>query len=338
LPDTAELLTTADELASSGRVTEAIDLLTAENRRERRADLECRIVELRHDAWRQLEPRQPQEWDRPIADHFPGETGIPELPAAELTGELIHSAMLHHGGLVVRGLVPAETCEALCDGIDRSWEAIDRYRETREFDPAWYHPLDLSRYGLTIEARTWIHGSGTAYVPDSPRLLFDLFEALDASGIKGVVADYFGEDPAMSWVKLAQRKLAPDATGGWHQDGAVYGMTARTLNLWLPVTRCGDVAPGLEMWPRRLDSMVDTMSDTGFESFSATHDAVTTLTDEVPVSRPVFEPGDGALFDQFLLHQTAASADYTRQRYGFECWFFAPSTYPDPDRWIPLTY
>jgi hypothetical protein len=25
-------------------------------------------------------------------------------------------------------------------------------------------------------------------------------------------------------------------------------------------------------------------------------------------------------------------------RYGFESWFFAPSTYPDPNRWIPLTY
>ena len=67
-------------------------------------------------------------------------------------------------------------------------------------------------------------------------------------------------------------------------------------------------------------------------------EAVTVLTDDVPTSRPVFAPGDAALFDQFLLHQTAASETFTETRYGFECWFFAPSTYPDPDRWIPLAY
>jgi hypothetical protein len=53
---------------------------------------------------------------------------------------------------------------------------------------------------------------------------------------------------------------------------------------------------------------------------------------------PVFEPGDAAIFDQFLLHQTAAGPDYREVRYGFESWFFAPSTYPDPNRWIPIVY
>ena len=338
MQDTAELLAQADALASEGRAHEAIDLLTEENRAERRADLQSRLVELRHDAWQEVDRTGPSDWDRPVVDHFPGETGIPELPAAELTGELIRSAMLHHGGLVARGLVPPETCELLKDGIDRAWEAIAHFRETKEFDAEWFQPMDLTRYGLSMKSRAWILGAGTSYVPDSPRLLFELFEALDASGIRGVMADYFGEEPAMSWVKLAQRKLPPDAKGGWHQDGAVYGMNARTLNLWLPVTRCGDVAPGLEMWPRRLEHMVGTMSDEGTEAFAATSDAVSQLTDEVPAVSPVFEPGDGALFDQFLLHQTAARDDYTQQRYGFECWFFAPSTYPEPDRWIPLTY
>ena len=66
-------------------------------------------------------------------------------------------------------------------------------------------------------------------------------------------------------------------------------------------------------------------------------DEVAVLTAEVAARRPVFEAGDAAIFDQFLLHQTAASP-FSEQRYGFESWFFAPSTYPDPNRWIPLIY
>ena len=49
--------------------------------------------------------------------------------------------------------------------------------------------------------------------------------------------------PAMSLMKVSQRRLPPDAKGGWHQDAAVYGAEARTLNFWTPVSRCGDIAP-----------------------------------------------------------------------------------------------
>ena len=153
-----------------------------------------------------------------------------------------------------------------------------------------------------------------------------------------VVTDYFGERPALSLVKLAQRRLAPEASGGWHQDAAVYGLTAQTLNVWLPVSRCGDIAPGLEMYPRPLDHVISTYGTEGVDEYRAVTDDVAVLTAEVPPARPVFEAGDAAIFDQFLLHQTAASPTFSERRYGFESWFFAPSTYPDPKRWIPLVY
>jgi hypothetical protein len=198
--------------------------------------------------------------------------------------------------------------------------------------------MDTDEYGLTMMARAFVRRGGTSYVPDSPRLLFELLEAFDDSGVTQLATDYFGERPALSFVKLAQRRLAPDASGGWHQDAAVYGKEARTLNVWLPVTRCGDVAPGLSMWPRRLDDLVPTHGDSGVDEYRAVVEHVETLLRDVPTCRPVFEPGDAAIFDQFLLHETAASPDFTQARYGFESWFFAPSTYPDPQRWIPLAY
>jgi hypothetical protein len=187
-------------------------------------------------------------------------------------------------------------------------------------------------------SRAFIMAGGTGYVPDSPRLLFDLLDAFDAAGVKRAVTEYFGEAPALSLVKLAQRRLDPSASGGWHQDAAVYGRTAQTLNFWVPVSRCGDIAPGLEMYPRRLENLVGTYGTVGVDEYSALPEQVAALTDETPPVRPVFDAGDAAVFDQFLLHQTAASPDFTEPRYGFESWFFAPSTYPDPKRWIPLAY
>jgi hypothetical protein len=335
----AALLARADELAAAGETLEAIDELTAANREHPDPTVERELVRLRNLAWPEVDRTGPgPEWDAPVPDSFAGVDDIPEVPADRLDAATIRSAIHHHGGLVVRGLLPPSWCERLRDGIDRSWEAIERHRVTKEFDPAWFHPLDTREYGLTMMGRRFIMAGGTAYVPDSPRLLFELLEAFEQCGMKQVVTEYFGEPPALSLVKLAQRLMPADARGGWHQDAAVYGMSARTLNVWMPVSRCGDVAPGLEMWPRRLDHLVKTVGTKGVDEYAAVAEDVARLTDAVPPSRPVFEPGDAAIFDQFLLHQTNASPDFTQPRYGFESWFFAPSTYPDPKRWIPLVY
>lgn len=336
MPELSDILEQADALRARGRAREAIALLTDGRPVDAPPEFYRALVDLRYAGWAEIEPTDPPQWPVSVPDHFPRETGIPEVSSPELSGEIIRSALLHHGGLVVRGLLSEQRCAELRSSIDKVWDAVERYKATKEVDPEWFDPLDLE--SLSIESRAWPLKSGTSYVPDSPRLLFEFLAALEECDIRSSVADYFGEHPALSLVKLAQRRLRPDATGGWHQDGAVYGLSARTLNLWLPISPCGDVAPGLEMWPRRLDELVPTKSDTGALAFTASDEAVATLTDEVPAAIPIFAAGDAALFDQHLLHQTAASERYTEQRYGFECWLFAPSTYPQPERWIPLCY
>jgi hypothetical protein len=340
LTSTAALLSRADQLASDGRTVDAIAELTAANREQSDPAIERALVRLRHAAWPEVDRSGGLGWN--TLEHPDGDTPaavavaeMPEVSAADLDVATIRSAIASHGGIVVRGLLPEQWCSRLRDDIDRSWEAIDRYRKTKQIDPAWFDPINTDEYGLTMASRVWGMARGTAYVPDSPRLLFELLDAFEAVGVKRLVTDYFFEPPALSLIKIAHRRLAPDASGGWHQDAAVYGAGARTLNVWVPVSRCGDVAPGLEMWPRRLDYIVKTKGEI---EFGARPDEVAKLTEQVPAARPVFEAGDAAIFDHFLLHRTAASPNFCEPRYGFECWFFAPSQYPDPKRWIPLAY
>ena len=241
-------LAQADRLVATGRALEAIETLTNANRSQSDAEVERALVRLRQAAWEQIDRAVPS---RPhaaaVPDLFPGITGIPEVAAADLDTSIIRSAVLHHGALVVRGLLSAWWCERLRHGIDTSWAAIDKFRATNEFDPAWFDPLMVGGFGRDMSARLWGMVSGTAYVADSPRLLYEMLEAFDEIGLKEMVGEYFGERPVLSLAKTAQRLLPPDATGGWHQDAAVYGETAHSLDLWIPMTRCGDVAPGLAL-------------------------------------------------------------------------------------------
>jgi hypothetical protein len=336
---TAELLLRAEQLAREGRTRAAIELVSEANRGAPDAALEAALVQLRHDAWPEISGQAPPAiLESAAARYGPTDEGLPEVRSEELDSATIGAALHQRGALIVRHMISPEWCTRLRDGIDRSWEAIARYRKTKQFDQAWFNPIDTSAYGLTMASRQWVIASGTSYVPDSPRLLFALLEAFDAARVKDVIGDFFGESPALSLIKVAQRRLPPSATGGWHQDAAVYGAVARTLNLWVPVSRCGDVAPGLDLWPRRLDHIVKTAGTEGVAEFTADTDAVAALMRETPPVRPVFDEGDAVIFDQWLLHRTASSSQYAEQRYGFECWLFAPSTYPDSNRFIPLVY
>ena len=49
---------------------------------------------------------------------------------------------------------------------------------------------------------------------------------------------------------------------------------------------------------------------------------------ETPIVRPAFEAGDALLFDELLLHSTAADPSMTATRYAIESWFFGGSAFP----------
>jgi len=317
-------------------VLETIDVLTARNRVEHDPEIEQRLVRLRHEAWAEVPRAAPREdWFPPEADRFEGLSTTPEVPSDRCDAALIRSAVQHHGALLVRGLLSPARCAELRAGIDRAWSAIAAWQESKTLDPAWFDPLQAEGFAANAIARGWGLQNGTGYVADSPGLMFGLLEGLRAARVQQLVADYFGEPAVFSLHKTSQRRLPADALGAWHQDAAVYGLTTRALNLWLPVSQCGDIAPGLEIWPRRLEYVVETVG-TGIPDYETKPEAVAALQAELPTARPVFQPGDGLLFDSMLLHNTASSPDFTEPRYGFECWFFAASTFPVADRFVPV--
>jgi hypothetical protein len=332
-------LAAATALVRDGRGPDAVRLLTEANRARRDPQVEERLVTLRHEVFRSL-PRRPAAAlpTEVVAEH-------PTAPLAatdpgNLTPTTLRRGLAQHGCVFVRGLISERRAEALARGIDRALDAFDECAVgpgPRAASP-WYVPFSPRDGEYRVGGRRgWVRASGGLWTADSPRMFFELMEAVDETGIGALVEAHLGERPALSANKCTLRRVPVDTNTNWHQDGAFLGRDARTLNLWLGLSPCGIDAPGLDIVPRRFDEVLPTGTDGALFDWSVSP----TLVDEVAggadgVLRPEFSPGDALLFDHLFLHRTAIGPEMTRERWAIETWFFAPSTYPEGQ--IPLAY
>ena len=227
--------------------------------------------------------------------------------------------------MLVRGLVDRDAAVALGGQIDRAFAARDAVDAGGSSPAGLYEEFEPeSRFEVT-SVRPWIKQGGGVLAADSPRLTFEMLELFGAAGLPELVGGYLGEPAVLSVHKTTLRKAEPTVGGAWHQDGAFMG-DVKALNLWLSLSRCGDLAPGLDIVPRRVDHVVidhDAMLDVELTRAKAAEAA-----GDVPILRPVFEPGDALFFDELFLHQTASDPAMPNPRFAIESWFFGGSAFP----------
>ncbi|MFT5201203.1 MAG: hypothetical protein ACI9C1_000572 [Candidatus Aldehydirespiratoraceae bacterium] len=331
-----DTLARADEFVAAGQHQQAITVLRDALASERNLDLESRLLSIRHSAFDAMtHPAGPAEWPASIPDSFGG-TGLPEVSAEDLSADLIAAALANRGALIVRGLVDPTRAASLRSVIDRAFEGAARLREdpssdTRPdlvpFEPDERHPFG------PYERAFANFGSGVLGV-DSPSAMYEMTEALEAAGMRGIMTDYFHEPPAFSVKKTTLRRTAPGSLAGWHQDGAFLGTDTRALNVWTALSPCGADAPGLDVFAHRFDHLVPTGGDKIYD-WSVSDDTASTY-DASQIERPIFDTGDALLFDHMTLHRTGVDPSMTATRYAIEMWFFAPSTYPTEQ--IPILF
>ncbi len=335
----------AGEPESVEELFEEIGTLTERNRANPDFDIERRMLKLRHRAGLQLVRDQAgsPEFAEPAFDQLPGE-GLPEISPSELTPEVLRAGMLRNGCLLIRGLIGTDEAKRLQEGIDLAFEARDSNGSSaspyyEEFAPE--PPFDLHA------ERGWVSDAAGVWAADSPRVMCDMLDMLERSGLQRVATDYLGERPAISVNKCTLRKVSPDIfaqskyteekkPSAWHQDGAFLGDDIRALNVWLSLSRCGDLAPGMDIVPRRLDHIVPTGTEGAAFDWSVSQAVAEEAAGDVEILRPIFEPGDVLLFDEMFLHSTAAEPDMPNTRYAVESWFFGPSGFPSD--YAPLAF
>ncbi len=305
-----------------------IGRLSADNRVATQPDRERQIVQARHLAGIRLTDAPPAapEFATPGGDLPADSDGLPEFTPEQLTPELVRAAILRDGCVLVRGLISRDRALTLADGIETAYQRREQ-QEVRPTDGYYDEFVPHERSPQELQ-RAWVKEGGGLLGADSPRVAFELFELLRDSGIDRLATDYLGEPALIAGNKTTLRKADPAVTGEWHQDGRFMG-DPRSLNMWLSLSQCGDVSPGLDIVPVRLSDYVATGTDGAALSWTVSDELAETAGRGKPILRPLFQPGDALFFDQLFLHRTGLDPSMALPRYAIENWFFGGSTFPD---------
>jgi hypothetical protein len=325
----------ADE--ADGRLRDAVSAWTEVNRLHPDPDVEERLVRLRCElALGQARGSAPDQWPPTVDDPFPDVEGrVPDIDVDDLTSEVLGGAIVHHGCLLVRGMLAGDGVAPMRETIDRALAGRQEHLDgvpVAETRP-WYSPCntwDAVTPDKARNGRKYSDKSGSAvHACDSPRAIFHITELLENGPVLAVIAEYLGEHPVMSANKTMLRRVPPDAKPSWHQDGSFMGQQTRTVNLWLALSDCGEgcSAPGLALVPRRLDRSLRGEVSNG--DIILTPDQFEEASGGIGAIRPTFAPGDALLFDELLAHANGGGQPgLSRPRYAVEAWLFAPSSVP----------
>jgi hypothetical protein len=306
-----------------------IEQVSAASRANRTLESERRLLQLRHRAGVLLAhaPAGAPEYPVPSTEPLPSAEGLPDLSPGDLSPPLLRAAILRDGCTIVRGLVDRDVAAHFARQVARAFDERERKDGGQSWDARYYDEF-RPEAPYRSPLRPWIKKGGGLLVADSPMLAFDLMETFDSVGVPRLVAGYIGEPVALSVDKSTFRKVAPTVDGAWHQDGSFMG-SVRSLNLWLCLSHCGDDAPGLDIVPRRLDGLVPTGTEGTFMADQVSQATAEAAAGQLPIVRPIFEPGDAVFFDDLCLHQTASDPSMQHTRYAIESWFFGASGFPD---------
>ncbi len=329
-----KVLERTDLLAREGRRLDALAYASSQAVRLDDPAIWSRVGQLRLDAVPEAVTRstpRPQ-WPPNLSDPFPGLLGIPEIAARDLTWQVLGGAVLHHGSLLVRGLVDADTAARMRRGIDEALDAYDAYDAYQAAGAgaqasSAYAPLPIPTSEPLAATRSWSRESGGVWAAESPRLFQTLLALYRSQGVLDAIGGYLGEQPLLSVGKTVFRRAEPDGQGLFHQDGAFMGADIRTMNVWTALSDCGEDAPGLEVVGRRVPYIVQTGTPGAVFDWAVARIEAERAADGAPIVFPRFSAGDALIFDQFMLHATGVKPGMTKRRYALESWFFAPSSH-----------
>ncbi len=339
--DPKSTIALAETFFSQKRYMEAIELLMEENRRCRNADIERQLIRFRSAAYVKMErPKTNPDWPGQVEDLFPDVEGIPEIEAEQLTAEILRSAIFTHGSLIVRSLVSELRADHLRENMDRVFSELEG-RMPLAGRSVWW-----GLWQKHVKRPVLVTNTDSIYTVDSPAMTFDVIETFEEVGLGKLVHEFFDEKPALLSRKWTLRRISSEMKmpkSGFHQDGVFLGKEIRSLNLWLSLSECGDVAPGLDIVGRRLDDIVETGTDDAGLFWTVGSKEVERVSKGLVV-RPVFKPGDAVFFDHMSLHSTAVAPEMNQDRYAIESWFIAPSCYQEAagklnaEKRFPLVY
>lgn len=236
------------------------------------------------------------------------------------------TALQTFGCFVLRDALPIAKLQQIHDTAIREYDQMEK---------------EFNAQALTERQLRRNHGYGILRPFEDELLLADgqlmretILGLVRSSLLAGIIAGTLGEETSLLLEACHIRKQGPGQPGRpvpLHQDCSVMRMqTGQLLNFWVPlVDGAGATAPGLEFYPKSLDTILDCPKrpaseqarERMYSNFEITEEDVRETIGDLKPWRPVLNRGDVLCLDGWTVHRTNFDPAMTETRIGFEVRF-----------------
>ncbi len=255
----------------------------------------------------------PPQTDEPGTDTV--DLSLPPLTEAEITVRptdyrAAARCLSTAGVVLLRGAIGSGV---IADALDRTARAFQRLPEVAA--------ADMTEVDRGLVQLGMIAPGVSQNFPELLALARQIVE--DGVGAK-VLEAYFGGPAIHDPVTLRFRSHRPSRTLSHvplHQDVSFTALDRNWINFWVPLTRCGQDAPGLQVYPLRKPAIFPHEEDAapgGYPMGYIRDEILARYPGPICGLEPVFEPGDLLVFDGFCPHRTVERPGMSQTRLSFE--------------------
>jgi hypothetical protein len=258
---------------------------------------------------------------------------------------LIADAVHRFGCALVRGLFPPALAARWRERATRNFALLDLLKPDSQASDLDVGFLDESPREVEVEGRgiktpvaIWSAIDAGFYAQNPGFFQHSVLHQVAASALVPVLRAVFDGPIAFSHDASRVRRHAPAIAHQrlhLHQDAASADYGDRlVVTCWTPFMDCGEDAPGLQVYPRRLDTLLPTKR----AKWHAREDALQPF--KADMWKPVFAAGDALLFTATTLHGTHLTDDMHAWRYSLDVRAHRPGLGPrfmDGQRDFPLS-
>lgn len=207
------------------------------------------------------------------------------------------------GCLLLRKIVPVSLLQPFWQRAQQGYQQADRLQQEGRLPNDFYQ--SLFRFGHI--APPGLPSSLGSPLPLNRLVLF--------SALKTVLVAILGPEVALLQYSTLRRQ---SPVGGnppvpFHQDAMFLGNRRKALNLWMPLTPCGENHPGLEVISHPVEVLweSDWVQQEKTPTLQAGYDALAIAPERLEAAfapddfwHPVMQPGDVLVFSNLTLHRT----------------------------------
>jgi hypothetical protein len=256
------------------------------------------------------------------------EPSYPIIEAVDLTPERFGTLIRENSCLLARGLFDQADVRRLREAAARTYGVYDRgvaAIKNGEGPPGDVNVITGDGFGNSRAQLAEFRRFGSLVLGFCPYAVGVVSTVLSKSPVKACVEAYFGQAIGLSLNSSSVRlsEVSNDVRRVFHQSGSFLGgVDAETISCWIALDECGVEAPGLEVFPHRIDELLPVGGPGAVTSWEIAESKAYGRMGADRAWVPTFKAGDAFFFDHLHVHRAHLTKSMTSDSFAAECWMF----------------